>query len=168
MFWILLFFQFGFVDFGMTQLLSTMRLNISPLYDPTYFHYATQHISTMRPNISPLCDPQAFSSQTACLRRFADIRKTRSWIFRPCYCFEIALILCVLSSLSHQTRFGRLWGTLGSLWVPFGTSLFTVCDACRQNQASWNTPPDAREPREPRKWCQELQLRALHTRRGPG
>ncbi len=50
---------------------------------------------------------------------------------------------------------GSLWGALGSLWVPlarfgsfgcpwalFGSSMFTVCDACRQNQASWNTPPE--------------------------
>ena len=48
---------------------------------------------------------------------------------------------------------GRLWG----LWLALGSSMFTVCDACAQNQASWNTP---REPREPAKWCQELRLGA--------
>ena len=69
---------------------------------------------------------------------------------------------------------GSLWGALGSLWVPlapfgcpwapwapFGSSMFTVCDACRQNQASWNTPP------EPPEWCQELRLGA-HLPHAPG
>ena len=44
------------------------------------------------------------------------------------------------------------------------SSMFTVCDACAQNQASWNTPP---EPPEPAKWCQELRLGA-HLPHAPG
>ena len=44
-----------------TQLISTtMRPNISPLCDPTYFHDATQHIATIRANVFPLCDPTYF------------------------------------------------------------------------------------------------------------
>ena len=78
---------------------------------------------------------------------------------------------------------GSLWGALGSLWVPLSSlwlplgrlglplqtssSMFTVCDACRQNQASWNTPQEPREPREPRKRCQELLLGA-HLPHAPG
>ena len=76
--------------------------------------------------------------------------------------------------------FGRplesLWRSLGAHGIPWAalgpplqtsSSMFTVCDACRQNQASWNTPREPREPREPRKWCQELRLGA-HLPHAPG
>ena len=64
---------------------------------------------------------------------------------------------------------GAPWSPLESLGLPWASplqtssSMFTVCDACAQNQASWNTPREPREPREPwepRKWCQELRLGA--------
>ena len=49
-----------------------------------------------------------------------------------------------------------LWNHFGALWEPVislgpgpplqtSSSMFTVCDACAQNQASWNTPPEPRE-----------------------
>ena len=60
-------------------------------------------------------------------------------------------------------------GALGSLWVPlapfrcpwapFGSSMFTVCDACAQNQASWNSSPWSRMSRMSPKWCHPLLLR---------
>ena len=68
---------------------------------------------------------------------------------------------------------GAPWSPLGSLGLPWASplqtssSMFTVCHACAQNQASWNTPRESRESPEPRKWCQELRLGA-HLPHAPG
>ena len=52
----------------------------------------------------------------------------------------------------HLPPFGCPWAP----WAPFGSSMFTVCDACAQNQASWNSSPMSRMwP----KWCHPLLLR---------
>ena len=108
--------------------------------DPNHFHYATHHIPTMRPNISPLCDPTKLLApkERACGASQTSIKTGFG---------------------AHLTICGTLWlplGALGSLWVPlapfgcpwapwapFGSSLFTVCDACRQNRACWNTAAGA-------------------------
>ena len=59
--------------------------------------------------------------------------------------------------------FDAFWGTLG--WGTLrGTSFSLKYDACRCFQASWNSP---REPREPRKWCQERWL-GPHLPHAPG
>ena len=57
---------------------------------------------------------------------------------------------------------GSLWVPLapfGCPWAPFGSSMFTVCDACAQNQASWNSSRMSRMSRMWRKWCHPLLLR---------
>ena len=90
----------------------------------------------------------------------------------------LAVLWSPLASL--WGRFGPLWGPMASLWVALGSpepshfkplevwtsfsgSMFTVCDACAQDQASQNSPTAASSC--PGKWPQELPLRPhLHTR----
>ena len=91
------------------------------------------------------------NSFCACLGRFADLRKNRFRIFWACHIYEIAPLAWLWP----------LFGSLGPPWAPLGcplptsSSIFTVCDACAQNQASWNAPLEPGDLQEPRK-CQML------------
>ena len=71
---------------------------------------------------------------------------------------------------------GHFWVALGCLWteldpasvgaqfgLPWG-ALMLKHNACAQNMASWNSSPESAEsadPRNPRKWCQEVLSRPL-------
>ena len=80
---------------------------------------------------------------------------------------------------------GSLWGALGSLWVPLSSlwlplgrlglplqtssSMFTVCDACRQNQASGTRRRSHRSHQSHRSGVKNCDSEPTsHTRRGPG